>query len=334
MHTGSRERGQDYCLAVHGDKLFAVPVAGLVRVIARADCDLQENLPSPLLGWATGDGARFPVAPLAHWLDGLVAEPSQGEHVVVVDTGAGWLGLALDNVRGITTILETEIRIPPSSVAAVVSGLWSQRLNTIHILAPEQLAADARRLNEAAGDAPPAATAPATPASGTARGYCFFERRGRHFAVPILAAREVIADEPVTPVPQAPQHVLGVINLRGNLLPLINVDSFLGLPASVTPASYEALVVESDGVLLGLFVDRVGDVRPIEVLEVRTTPGMEQPGSIYNGVWSSPDADVFLVDVGAIVAQAVDATTRTFQRTVAALSGLEEDADAVADTPF
>lgn len=332
MQSSPRERGQDYCLSAYGDKVFAVPVSGVFKVLPMGDCTVRTNLPPPLLGWVDVGGARIPIAPLESWLKDLARTAGRGEHVVAIDTGAGLLGLAVDRVRGIATILETEIRTPPSEYAAVISGLWPQRSYSVHILDPRQFAAEARRWGDECNASLRESISPSTPPPGAtarSRAFCFFERRGRHFALPILAAREVVAGEGVTPVPQAPDHVLGVINLRGNLLPLINADSFLGLPVSEAPAVYEALVIESDGVQLGLLVDRVGDVRPIDLHEVQAAPAMEQ--AVYRGVWSSPHADILLLDVERLVERTLAATTRSFQRTVSALSGLEEDSDAVSD---
>lgn len=332
MQPSSRERGQDYCLSNYGGNVFAVPVSGLVKVLAAADCTLRSDLRAPLLGWGEVGGIRIPVAPLDAWLDGLAAGAVGGEHVVAIDTGAGLLGLSVERVRGIATILEREIRTPEAGHPRVVSGLWPQRAYTVYILDPKQFAARTRTWSDEFRDSFRRSVSP--PAGGPApkpRAFCFFERRGRHFAVPVLAAREVVAGEAVTPVPQAPEHVLGVVNLRGNLLALINADSFLGLPVSEAPADYEALVVESEGVHLGLLVDRVGDVRPIDLLEVQPAPAMEPSSTVYRGVWPSADADVLLLDVDQLVARAVAATTQSFQRSVSALSGLEEDNDALPD---
>lgn len=334
MPTSSRERGQDYCLAAHGDKVFAVPVAGLLKVLAMAQCAQLSNLTQPLIGWVEVDGTRVPVARLDYWTGGLATATAAGGHVVVLDTGAGLIGIAVDRVQGIATILATEIHAPGPDHPPVIAGLWPQRSETVQVLGPDRLATEARLwAEEFAGSTFRSAIqrSPSPQGASRVRGYCFFERRGRHFAVPVLAAREVVAGEPLTPVPQAPEHVLGVVNLRGHLLLLINADSFLGLPGSVVPTDYEALVVESGGVQLGLLVDRVGDVRPIDLTDVRPAPA--QAGPIYRGVWSGPRADVFLVDVDQIVAHAVAATTRSFQRTISARSGLEEDPDAVPDTP-
>ena len=332
MQHSSRERGQDYCLSTYGEKVFAVPVTGLVKVLGTPECSLRSNLPSPLLGWAEVAGSRVPVAPLDPWLKGLASTAERGTHVVVIDTGTGLLGLAVDRVRGMATILETEIRTADASHPPVISGLWPQRSYSVYILDPKRFGAEARRWGDEFNGAFGGSISPPLHATvSRPRAFCFFERRGRHFAVPVLAAREVVASEAVTPVPQAPDHVLGVVNLRGNLLALINADSFLGLPLSEAPSAYEALVVESEGVQLGLLVDRVGDVRPIDLLEVHPAPTMDQASQIYRGVWSSPTADVLLVDVDQLVGRAVAAATQSFQRTVSALSGLEEDNDAVPD---
>lgn len=332
MQSSSRERGQDYCLSNYGGSVFAFPVSGLVKVLAANECTLRANLPPPILGWAEVSGVRIPIAPLDHWLRGPSSSPDRRDHVVAIDSGAGLVGVAVERLRGMATILETEIRAPEADHAEVISGLWPQRTDTVYILEPRRFGAETQRWREQFSDSFRLSVSP--PSAGPSprpRAFCFFERRGRHFALPVLAAREVVSGEAVTPVPQAPEHVLGVVNLRGNMLALINADSFLGLPVSEAPANYEALVVESEGVHLGLLVDRVGDVRPIDLLEVQPAPTMEPASAVYRGVWPSADADVLLLDVDQLVARAVAATTQSFQRSLSALSGLEEDSDALPD---
>jgi len=83
------------------------------------------------------------------------------------------------------------------------------------------------------------------------------------YAVPIDLVREVVRVADVTRVPQAPAHIRGVMNLRGRILPIVEIRTRLDLgPAELTPAS-RVVVVDIAGRILGLLVDSVGQVAKV-----------------------------------------------------------------------
>jgi chemotaxis signal transduction protein len=88
------------------------------------------------------------------------------------------------------------------------------------------------------------ATAAPVPAPVAAARACVVRLGGRSFAVDVADAREVVTLETTTPVPGAPDSVLGVMNLRGHVLPVVEVRPLLGLAARV--AADRALVL-ADG---------------------------------------------------------------------------------------
>lgn len=117
-----------------------------------------------------------------------------------------------------------------------------------------------------------------------------FRLERESFAVPIDRVREVVRVTEITRVPEAPPHIRGVTNLRGRVLPVVELRTRLGLtPAVITPAS-RVLVVEAHGRVLGLLVDGVSRVvkvpsssvvpPPEEVLSHRTDyiPGVARTG--------------------------------------------------------
>lgn len=69
------------------------------------------------------------------------------------------------------------------------------------------------------------------PQAPLARRACVVLLGGRPFAVDVTAAREVVVLDTTTPVPGAPASVLGVMNLRGSVLPVVEARPLLGLPA-------------------------------------------------------------------------------------------------------
>lgn len=91
-----------------------------------------------------------------------------------------------------------------------------------------------------------------------------FRLNGETFALPILDVREIITPLPITPVPQAPRFVEGVINLHGAIVPVVNLRRRFGLPAAIE-RSDERLIVANAGPQ-GLIALQVDEVREVETL--------------------------------------------------------------------
>ncbi|MGH7526928.1 MAG: chemotaxis protein CheW [Gemmatimonadales bacterium] len=92
------------------------------------------------------------------------------------------------------------------------------------------------------------------------------------FGIPIDQVREVIRVGDITRVPQAPSHVRGVINLRGRILPVVEIRTRLGLTAAVITPRSRVVVVESHARVLGLLVDAVLRVAKVPADTVAPAP--------------------------------------------------------------
>src|SRR4029453_13642723 len=80
------------------------------------------------------------------------------------------------------------------------------------------------------------------------------------FGIPIARAREIVRVPEITRVPQAPPHIRGVMNLRGRILPVVEIRPRFGLErAELTPRS-RVVVVEAHGRIAGILVDVVSQV--------------------------------------------------------------------------
>jgi purine-binding chemotaxis protein CheW len=83
------------------------------------------------------------------------------------------------------------------------------------------------------------------------------------FGIPIGRAREIVRVADITRVPQAPPHIRGVMNLRGRILPVVEIRTRFGLePAVVAPKS-RVVVVEAHGRTVGILVDAVDQVAKV-----------------------------------------------------------------------
>lgn len=83
---------------------------------------------------------------------------------------------------------------------------------------------------------------------------------GERLALPVGSVREVLRDEPVTPVPRASPHVAGVSNLRWQVLTVLDPRAWLGLPPRVRGAESRIVVLAHDALPVGLLVDEASGI--------------------------------------------------------------------------
>ena len=97
---------------------------------------------------------------------------------------------------------------------------------------------------------------------------------GQLFGIDIMAIREIRAWSPVTRLPRVPDYVAGVVNLRGAVLPVIDLSLRLGWPATETMPRNPIIVTVIDGQSRGLIVHNVNDIVSID------TNDLQQPDTI------------------------------------------------------
>ncbi len=119
--------------------------------------------------------------------------------------------------------------------------------------------------------------APASPAPSP-REVIVFQVGSQEFCVDILAVRELRGWTRPTPLPRSPGYVLGVINLRGTVLPVVDMSARLGLGSGETGGRQVIIVVFLGRQLVGLLVDSVCEILAVEDAQVRPTPDVSGQG--------------------------------------------------------
>ena len=123
------------------------------------------------------------------------------------------------------------------------------------------------------------------------------------FGLPITAVQEILRPLPLTPVPGAPAHVEGVINLRGRILPVVDLRKRCGVPAEAGRKN-RIVVAVSEGRRVGLMVDAASEVLRIPESAVDSPARLfgEQSSGYVTGVAKLSGRLVILVDVGKLLA--------------------------------
>lgn len=119
-------------------------------------------------------------------------------------------------------------------------------------------------------------SAPHADAAGTARQFLSFSLAQEAYAIDIVTVREIIQPSAMTPVPLMPDFVRGVINLRGAVVPVIDLQARFGRGPAATSKKTCIVIVDAlrDGerVELGLMVDAVSEVISLEASQIEPPP--------------------------------------------------------------
>lgn len=130
-----------------------------------------------------------------------------------------------------------------------------------------------------------------------------FNLSNETYGITVMQVVEVLRMTDITPVPGAPEYALGIINLRGNVVTVIDARKRFGLPPTEVTDASRIVIIESDGQVLGMLVDCVAEVVYLRESEIETAPsvGNEESSRFIQGVYSKDDSLLILIDVKKIL---------------------------------
>lgn len=125
------------------------------------------------------------------------------------------------------------------------------------------------------------------------------------YAIDISHIHEIIRLREITFVPRAPHYMRGVINLRGHIVPVMDLSARLGLPSQEETAQSRIIVVEVNGESIGMIVDAVSEVLRLseEQIEPSAQLAGDQCAEYISGLGKVNDRLVLLLDVEKVVAK-------------------------------
>lgn len=147
---------------------------------------------------------------------------------------------------------------------------------------------------------------PETETHGRTARYVTFRLADEIYAVDVMQIREVLRVGEIAPVPGAPSHVLGIINLRGTVVTVIDARTRMGLPTRPADEASRVIIIEGAGQVMGMLVDSVTEVVELADSAIEPSPevGGEEQSRYFRGVTSRQGGLTIVVDLDRLLGDA------------------------------
>ena len=129
--------------------------------------------------------------------------------------------------------------------------------------------------------------------------YLTFKLIDETYGINVMHIREVLRYSEIAPVPGAPSYVMGIVNLRGNVVTVVDSRVRFGLPESVISDDTRIIIVEYENEQVGLLVDAVKEVFYLYQGEIEPTPnvGNAEAQMFIQGVYQKDEELVILLEL-------------------------------------
>ncbi|MDX6804952.1 chemotaxis protein CheW [Terrihabitans rhizophilus] len=261
---------------------FGLPLSAVGEIVTAPPATaLMPKAEALVLGVVSYRGGLLTLMSLRGLLGFPLAPATGDERVVVTIIGGVRVGLVADRMRAIIPADVSRIEpVPPvlaariggeAAIKSIYRGEEGKRL--VSILAPEHLFREEvmRRLN---GGAELEASAPST-GTGADRRFLVFRLGDDEFALPVEAVNEVArVPDQITRVPKAPAFLEGIVNRRGEVLPVIDQRRRFDMPELADGAMRRLVVISTQRLKAGIIVDSVTEVLRSEADAIEPAPDL------------------------------------------------------------
>ncbi|GAA0290952.1 chemotaxis protein CheW [Psychrosphaera haliotis] len=130
-----------------------------------------------------------------------------------------------------------------------------------------------------------------------------FRLEDETYGINVMQVQEVLRYTEIAPVPGAPEYVLGIINLRGNVVTVIDTRARFGLSNGEVSDNSRIVIIESDKQVIGILVDSVAEVVYLKTSEIDSAPnvGTDESAKFIQGVSNRSGELLILVDLNKLM---------------------------------
>ncbi len=132
-----------------------------------------------------------------------------------------------------------------------------------------------------------------------------FMLEGEKYGIEVMHVKEVLRNIEIAPVPGAPDFVIGIINLRGNVVTVIDTRLRFGLQTKALDENTRVIVIETEEQSVGILVDAIAEVADIPKSGIEITPnvGNTDTSKYILGVYSAKSDLIILVDISKLLTE-------------------------------
>ena len=128
--------------------------------------------------------------------------------------------------------------------------------------------------------------------------YVGFKLAGEDFAVDIMVIEEIIRTINITPIPRSPEYVLGIVNLREKVIPIVSLRKKLNMPLLVDDDDTRVIISSINDRRIGFVVDSVSEVLSINTNDIDATPCVKNSNENHlEGIARMGAAMIVIIDV-------------------------------------
>jgi purine-binding chemotaxis protein CheW len=140
-------------------------------------------------------------------------------------------------------------------------------------------------------------------ANNTVSQWVTFHLGDEIYGIDVLQVQEVLRITEISPVPGSPDYVLGIINLRGNVVTVIDARHRFGLPPKDIDDASRIIVVDAFEKVIGLLVDNVSEVAYVPNAQIETAPnvGADDGDKFVSGVSNREGGLLIMVDLAKLI---------------------------------
>jgi purine-binding chemotaxis protein CheW len=140
----------------------------------------------------------------------------------------------------------------------------------------------------------------------TLQTYLSFKLGEEVFAINVSKVLNILEMKPITRVPKSPEYLKGVINLRGTVLPVVDLRIKLGLPENNITVDTNIIVLsiekEGETIMLGILIDAVREVLEFKTEEISPSPaiGTKYNSGFIQGMWRVNENFIMILDIDKV----------------------------------
>ena len=130
-----------------------------------------------------------------------------------------------------------------------------------------------------------------------------FQLENETYGINVMQVQEILRYSEIAAVPGSPDYVIGIINLRGNVVTVIDTRSRFGLMSAEITDNSRIVIIEAEKQVIGILVDSVAEVVYLKKSEIEDAPyvGTEESSQFIQGVTNRDDGLLILVDLNKLL---------------------------------